>query len=59
MGIAHFISKKHRSMDNAGDEAALVRKVFASAIDSLSFNRIVEACFLVNGGVFTAFISSS
>ncbi|WP_189318280.1 hypothetical protein [Bacillus sp. NMCN6] len=59
MGIAHFISKKHRSIDNAADGAGFRRKTFQSASDNLSFNRIEEACFFENGGVFTACISSS
>jgi hypothetical protein len=54
MGIAHFISKKHRSMDNAADGAGLSRKTFESASDNLFFNRIEKACFFENGGVFTA-----
>ncbi|AIZ59614.1 hypothetical protein QR42_04865 [Bacillus sp. WP8] len=58
-GIAHFISKKHRSMDNAADGAGFGRKVLASAIDNLSFSRMDEACFFENEGVFTALISSS
>jgi hypothetical protein len=46
-------------MDNADDGAGFDRKVLASAIDNLSFNKRDEACFFENEGVFTALISSS
>ncbi|KIL10342.1 hypothetical protein B4107_0895 [Bacillus safensis] len=46
-------------MDNAADGAGFGRKVLASTMDNLSFNRMDEACFFENEGVFTALISSS
>ncbi|EDW23210.1 hypothetical protein BAT_3136 [Bacillus pumilus ATCC 7061] len=46
MGIAHFIFKKRRSIDNAADGAGFRGKTFESASDNLSFNRIEEAYFL-------------
>ncbi|USD83743.1 hypothetical protein M5E02_04870 [Bacillus safensis] len=46
-------------MDNAADGAGFNRKALESAIDNLSFNRMDEACFFENDGVFTALISSS
>jgi hypothetical protein len=46
-------------MDNAVDGTRFKRKAFEPTIDNLCFNRMDEACFFENGGVFTAFISSS
>ncbi|MCY7688207.1 hypothetical protein [Bacillus altitudinis] len=59
MGIAHFISKKHKSIDNAVAGASFTRKAFEAPIDNLCFNRREDAYFFENGGVFTALISSS